>query len=115
MTLKSHFDRLLFLALLALLPATNVFANEAPATAKLSWEDLLRWLPEDTETILVAQGPIAIPQKAADGFQFADALSLFPAGPTFEFAKELLHKELQGQKVLMAMEGSRRFTSPKNL
>jgi hypothetical protein len=115
MTLRSRFDRLLFLALLASLPAANVFANEAPTAAKTSWEELLRWLPEDTETIMVAQGAIAIPKKEADRFQFAEALSLLPAGPTFSFAKELLHKELQGQKVLMAMEGSRRFTSPKNL
>ena len=106
---------LLLLALFALLPIPKAFSNEAPAAAKISWEELLRWLPEDTETIWFAQGPIAIPKKDGDQLPIADVIAFFPTGQTFTFAKEFLRKEMNGQKILSAMEGSRRFTSPNNL
>src|SRR5438552_1621534 len=106
--------RLQLLTLIALLSVPNAFANPTLTRAtQLSWSELLHWLPENTETIMFAQGPFAIPKKDVETFEFADIVML-PTGP-FRFANNLLAKELRGQKVLSAMEGSRRFRSPRGL
>jgi hypothetical protein len=75
------------------------------------WKQFLRWLPEDTETIVVAQGTFPI-EPAGDKFENRNAWHL-PAGPLFSLNDAFFSKSLNGRKVVCAVEGSRRFTAPK--
>jgi hypothetical protein len=79
------------------------------------WEQLLDWLPEDTETVIVAQGPFEIPKPPAEQLKFDEEIRFLAFGPVLSLQDGMLHKELVGQKVFCAIEGSRRFTSPRNL
>jgi hypothetical protein len=87
-------------------------ASSAPAPC---WEQLLDWLPEDTETVIVAQGPFEIPKPTAEQLKFDEAIRFLPFGPVLGLQGGMQYEELVGQKVLCAIEGSRRFTSPRNL
>jgi len=79
------------------------------------WEESLNWLPEDTETVIVAQVPFEIPQPTSEQLKFDEAITFLPFGPVLRLRDEMLYKELVGQKVLCAIEGSRRFTAPRHL
>jgi len=79
------------------------------------WEQSLNWLPEDTETVIVAQVPFEIPQPTSEQLKFDEAITFLPFGPVLRLRDEMLYKELVGQKVLCAIEGSRRFTAPRHL
>ena len=110
------------MTLLPLLAAAqNQPAGNAPA--KPPWEQILTWLPEDTETVIVSQHPNEIRKWVSkkdidpltERFRFAETVHELPKGPLLSLKDGLLHKELQGLKVRCAVEGSRRFTSPNGL
>src|SRR5829696_5308079 len=64
----------LLFSLLALMAAPAMIADKARADppSPPPWEQLLWWLPEDTETIVVAQGPVELAKPAADEPKFRD-------------------------------------------
>jgi hypothetical protein len=107
----------LSLALLTLLTSPGMTPNETRANSAPTscWEQLLDWLPEDTETVIVAQGPFEILKPTFEQLKLDEAIRLLPFGPALSLQDEMLFKELVGQKVLCAVEGSRRFTAPRNL
>ena len=109
--------RALSLALLTLLASSDITPEMTSATLATTycWERLFDWLPEDTETVIVAQGPIEIPKPQAEQLKFDEEIRLLPFGPVLSLQDGMLYKQLVGQKVLCAVEGSRRFTSPRNL
>jgi hypothetical protein len=112
------FTRLRGLSLALLGFLTPAAASYAPAPAPKSepgWEELMWWLPEDTETVIVSQGPIEIPAREPEGVDFGVAAWHLATGPLMSLKDKLLLKELAGKKILTAVEGSRRFTSPANL
>jgi hypothetical protein len=94
------------------MPPDVTSASQAPTSC---WEQLLDWLPEDTETVIVAQVPFEIPEPTSEQIKFDEAIRFLPFGPVLRLRGEMLYKELVGQKVLCAIEGSRRFTAPRNL
>ena len=84
---------------------------------------VLSWLPADTETLLVANGPFWMsnfqteqdhsdhqmqPQDIQKGFQ---QLTL----GLFALKNGALEKRLEGKKILLAVEGSRHFRPPNDL
>ena len=84
---------------------------------------VLSWLPADTETLLVANGPFWMssfqteqdhsdhqmqPQDIQKAFQ---QLTL----GLFALKNGVLEKRLEGKKILLAVEGSRHFRPPKDL
>ena len=84
-------------------------------------QKILSWLPADTETIFVANGPFNLPDLSPREFApGAHAESPDDLKEDFEaiplsligFKNGLLANRLQGQKVLVALEGSRHFRSP---
>jgi hypothetical protein len=85
---------------------------------------VLSWLPEDTETILVANKPFAMPRsKEPDDSQperertladLPEAFELLPLS-LFELKDGLLQNYLAGQTVEIAVEGSRHFRNPGGL
>jgi hypothetical protein len=104
-------------------------SNQKTSTAtaiqeKTDLERALSWLPADTETLLVSNGPFWMSnfQTGQDSYTNHDVtteelekqfegltLGLFNTG------KGLLEKHLEGKKVLFAIEGSRHFRPPAGL
>lgn len=109
--------RALSLALLTLLSYSGMTPNETRANSAATsyWEQLLDWLPEDTETVIVAQGPFEIPKPTTEQLKFDEAIRFLPFGPVLGLQGGMQYEELVGQKVLCAIEGSRRFTPPRIL
>jgi hypothetical protein len=86
--------------------------SSVPANAAIPSriDEVLHWLPVDSETIIVANGPFKI-EKANESFRFQAAVQSLPLG----ILQELLPKELVGKDVSLAVEGSRCFRSPHGL
>jgi hypothetical protein len=107
----------LSLALLTLLASLGMASDKTHASLAPTscWERLLDWLPEDIETFIVAQGPFEIPRPTAEQLKFDEAIRFLPFGPVSGLQDGMLYEELAGQKVLCAIEGSRRFIAPRIL
>ena len=91
---------------------------------KISFEHVLAWLPPDTETLLVANGPFwmsnfQIGQEVYTNHEVtSEELEKYFEGMTlglFNSRNGLLEKHLRGKKVLFALEASRHFRSPTGL
>jgi hypothetical protein len=85
---------------------------------------LLSWLPADTETITVANGPFWMSDfQLSDKEQQQQSISVQNLEKAFQLEtlglfnlkKSNLEKHLERQKLLLAVEGSRRFRSPTGL
>ena len=90
------------------------------ALAAYSVDDVLWWLPEDTQTVSVARGPFQITAlEAPDDISFGDylkfALTVAPLANFVMIEDGMLAKPLLGKNVLFAVEGSRKFRPPKSL
>jgi hypothetical protein len=96
----------------------------SPIRGNISPERVLSWLPADTETLLVANGPfwmsnfqiggdidknrVVTHEEFEKNFQSA-TLALFVG------ENQLLEKHLRGKKILFALEASRHFRPPTGL
>jgi hypothetical protein len=76
---------------------------------------IMNWLPDDSETLVVASGPFEFPRKLNEGRPFLESARSLSFGLVTQVHEGLLAKQLQGKKVLIAVEASRRFTPPKGL
>jgi hypothetical protein len=103
------FTSLLLLCILCFCCQTAISGNQLPKT----FEELIWLLPADTETMMVARGPITI--TAAEPSSFDDFLQRVLYGGVDSINKNRLSKQLSGQKLLFYVEGSRKFRSPKSL
>jgi hypothetical protein len=96
--------------------------TSAPAVKRLPVmaRQVLSWLPEDTETILVVERPFTIPPPSPDNDRQIREKSpdkifeMLPLG-LFGLKESLLQKYLIGETVEFALEGSRHFRSPSAL
>src|SRR5262245_23281819 len=111
---KELFTRLVLTSLVA----GRLLAQEKQADHP-PWEQFLDWLPNDTETVIVAQVPFNVPKweadKAPDPFRqirFGDEMQMFVAGPLFGLKHGLLNKQLQNQKIVCTLEASRNYSPP---
>ena len=81
--------------------------------------EILNWLPDNAETLVVARGPFELPRAPGDESNdippFLDSARSLTVGLVTGLQDGLLAKPLQGKKVLIAVEASRRFISPKGL
>jgi hypothetical protein len=90
-------------------------ATAGPAAAQPTpprWEQLLGWLPENTETLIVAPGPFKIPAAKLDHADVPTVLQFLPTLPIGSLHEGFVSERLKGLKVVCAVEGSRRFTVP---
>jgi hypothetical protein len=93
------------------------------AVFSVSLSKALSWLPADTETLIVGNGPFLIPPPQTEIDETRTRLlsrqeinEQFEALPTALVGlPEGLVKKLNGRKVAFAMEGSRHFRSPSEL
>jgi hypothetical protein len=86
-------------------------------------EQVLSWLPSDTETAMAANGPFPLPDlnpeennPPSDG-ESSEIVNIFkriPAG-LFGFKKGIISKYFANGKVLLEVEGSRNFRAPSGL
>jgi hypothetical protein len=91
---------------------------------KIGFAQVRPWLPADTESILVANGPFWMSnfrtgdEEVDDYVVTAEKIEKQFEGLTlalFDTKDDFLEKHLEGKKVLFALEASRRFTSPQGL
>jgi hypothetical protein len=98
-------------------------ARPPAASSPVAFSKALSWLPADTETLIVANGPFSIPQPETETDETRTRLlskeeinEKFEALPTALVGlPEGLIKKLDSRKAAFAMEGSRHFRSPSEL
>lgn len=90
-------------------------AGAAPAepVKTPAWEPLLWWLPEDTETVIVAPGPFEVPRLDKQLFCSRENLHLLPAAEVLAAHDGSVQNQLAGFKIVCALQGGRRFTPPR--
>jgi hypothetical protein len=126
LTKPTKFGLVLCVLFISIAGSTAQNAGTGPSVVRRSIEveQALSWLPTDTETLLVANGPFwmssyeagqrdvkspeVTTQELGKNFEGL-TLSLFNLGNGF------LKKHLEGRKVRFALEGSRHFRLPADL
>jgi hypothetical protein len=117
---------IVFFAIVALAACAGpkTVAGSSAISGRVDLKTVLSWLPPDTETLQVANGPFLMSNFVIGGPEDKDheitsgelekqfeglTLSLFNSG------RGILEKHLDGKKVLFAIEGSRHFRPPTGL
>jgi hypothetical protein len=79
-------------------------------------DDVLWWLPEDTETLMVAQGPIALGAQIreidVDALGLARTIQLMTLAIGDDHVTPELEKTVWSRPIALAVQGSRRFRVP---
>ena len=103
------------LSLCLLGPRQTAAVAQEPKEAPPGIETVLKWLPEDTETLVVSNGAFQIPELREEQHKqpLAKALEGFLCYP-FVMSSEGA-KKLVGREVTLAVEGARKFRGPKSL
>jgi len=73
-------------------------------------EEILWWLPVDTQTIVVDQGLSRLVAQEADG-----SLQVSPPWPPTIFREGSTGRQIAGRNVILRVEGARRFRRPRDL
>jgi hypothetical protein len=98
--------------------------DSSSARATAEFQHVLSWLPADTETLLVANGPFWMSDFQIGGDEYKnhevprEELEKHFEGLTltlFNSRNQVLEKHLARKKVLLAVEGSRHFRPPAGL
>jgi hypothetical protein len=106
----------------ALAPRQPDLPITTPAPSQLV-EQVLSWLPADTETAMAANGPFLLPDlnpeennasSPGDSGEIVNIFKSIPAG-LFGFKKGIMSKYFTNDKVLLEVEGSRNFSAPSGL
>ncbi len=125
--------RLLAFTIILSLFCGTVTAFQAPTTlpsdrkvdnAKLI-EEILWWLPEDTETVIATNGPYDVVRASVRDLERKDSSKkqitpelleeFFRIGLPFSNEEKRLDETLAGYRIQVTIEGSRAFRSPKRL
>lgn len=85
---------------------------EVPAA---TLDEILNWLPPDSESLLVANGPFQIPHEIQHDASVLSSVQHFTFHLLTQISDGQLLDPLSEANVVLAVEGSRRFTSPNNL
>ena len=93
---------------------TGAVHRAAAQAAQLNVSNVIGWLPPNTETLIVANGPIAAAVKSAQSFDLAASLAQSVAFRLFRFrATQDLIRPLDGAHIRFAVEGARAFRRPQ--
>lgn len=103
--------------------AQSDVARPRAGDSRVSFSKAISWLPADTETLIVANGPFSIPPPESETDEARNRpLSKDEINEMFEALPvglvglpEGLIEKLNGRKAAFAMEGSRHFRSPSGL
>ena len=114
----------LFVAAFLAVPCTAQTAGSKPDQPSEEISEVLSWLPADTESIVVANGPFMLPEmRPSEEYSVPSAVSVEDLRDDFEhlplaligFNNGILASHLEGQKVTVAIEGARHFRVPEGL
>jgi hypothetical protein len=99
-------------------------ASPTPAVEDHIVQQVLSWLPADTETVIAANGPFLLPKLKQEGRgtvgleksdqEIENTFKDLTLG-LFGFKDGILEKYFNGEKILLAIEGSRDFRAPSGL
>ena len=118
---------LLYFLLLSSLIASSVIAQTSsgvPRETVAMTDTILSWLPSDTESVIVAQGPYTIPskkkpdhteQQGLTGAEVSKLWAMTLPMVMFGLDGDSLGERLASRKALVAIEGSRHFRVPRGL
>ena len=114
-----RFKQLAWASVLFVSPAF-VLADDPPNKPELSpaLSRLFDWLPADTETVIVAQGPLKIRAQSTQPDELpplAEAMESLAVSIATGFDANWGLDLPRGLKVRLAIEGSRNFRAPKGL
>jgi hypothetical protein len=109
-----HVPRIVILVLALAAPLSALADDEAPRKQlPESVDRFVWWLPADTETLIVSQGPFEVfphpTEETIDELTFLETARLVPMWPLADVQDGLLWKEFQEQNVVVAVQGGRRF------
>jgi hypothetical protein len=91
-------------------------ASDHPQSPSRLAEDILWWFPQDTETVTAAGGPYPLTVPGSKPRETLEqVLRGLPLLPLFAIRDGQFAKQLAGRSVLVAIEASRRFRSPRSL
>jgi hypothetical protein len=100
-----------FIALIAIGVVLGCASSPDPARAPSLLEEALAWLPGDTETLIVAQGPFTI----EDGESLESITRQLASAPLAAVREGRFAKALEGRTLKLALQGSRNFRRPRGL
>jgi hypothetical protein len=97
--------------------------KKSPEPPSEEVQQVLAWLPADTETVVVANGPFSLPDLGTRDEETPGVESFFDLEENFEalplglfgFKGQILSSRLLGQKVAFAIEGARHFQITEGL
>jgi hypothetical protein len=99
-------------------------ALPTPSAPSQLTQQVLSWLPADTETVITTNGPFPLPELNPQAYQtpgreesdhqVEDTFKYLPL-MLFSFQHGLLGNYLKGDKILLAVQGSRHFHPPTSL
>lgn len=108
--------RTIMITLLTVTLCTEYSSGKGHSTSSDTLEDILWWLPENTETIIVAKGPFTIiDSDTNESNDLKHALEQVSYGPLSIIQQGKLLKPILGQTLLFSVEGSRKFRPPADL
>ena len=108
--------RLMMIALLISTLCTEYISEKGRSAPTVTFERILWWLPENTETLIVSKGPYTfIDSKTSEIKTLKHRLEQAPYGPLSIIQRGKFLKPLLGQTILLSVEGSRKFRPPSNL
>ena len=87
-------------------------AGRPTRSADITIDDVLGWLPRESQTVIAAQRPFAFPAPDTEAISTGSLDDVFRAvviGPLREVAYDLLSEKLGGRRVQLAVEGTTRF------
>ena len=124
---KSHGRITLVILGLGLFNTLNISQSAqglSQSTGSVGFEEVLWWLPADTETISVARGLFALPStrpkldedenRVVTDQELVESFETLPLS-LVGFKDGLLLPRLKGKRVLLAIEGARHFRPPSGL
>jgi hypothetical protein len=108
--------RTIMIALLILTLCAEYSAEVNQSAPSVTFESILWWLPENTETLIVAKGPYTIiDPETHEPNDLKHSLEQVSYGTLSIIQEGRLLKPILGQTVLLSVEGSRKFRPPANL
>jgi hypothetical protein len=109
--------RTLSLVVIAIMVVSNTSRAQEVPKPKIPERliQVLDWLPPNTETLVVANGPFEIPKELTEQSPTRESVMWLSYSLLAGIQDGLLQEKLHGQKVLIAAEASRHFTSPSDL
>lgn len=93
-------------------------AKAGPLAPMVYLEEVLWWLPPDTETLMVARGPFELtsaPAMSPLERQLENTLQLFTVASLAQAYREGLPKPSLSSRILFSVAGSRNFRAPTGL